>query len=230
MKNKEEIFKLLRESVEDEREAKIVEELVNKIELKMLPIEVVDEKHVKFSGVTYRKDKYDNRYYAKASLNRDIWRYYYGEIPNGVEVHHKDFNKDNNDIGNFQLLTKDEHSKIHHNANLKKIQCIICGKEFEGGNFFNNACYCSDECREIGRKNQAWRKNLITYICEYCDKEFKALKYNNYKYCSKECLNKSKERHEIKNCAYCGKFFEARIRDKRQYCSADCAHKARRKK
>ena len=227
MKNKEEIFKLLRESVEDEREAKIVEDLVNKIELKMLPIEVVDEKHVKFSGVTYCKDADDNRYYVKTSLTRNIWHYYYGEIPNGFEVHHKDFNKDNNDISNFQLLTKAEHTILHFEKRLKIFKCKVCGKEFEGVSFFNNNCYCSDKCREIGIKNQAWRKNLITYTCEYCGREFKALKYHNYKFCSQECINKSKERHEIKNCAFCGKKFEARVRDKRQFCSADCALKAR---
>ena len=48
MKNKEEIFKLLRESVEDEREKKVVEDLVKKIDFIMPEIEVIDENHLKF--------------------------------------------------------------------------------------------------------------------------------------------------------------------------------------
>jgi len=53
LKNKEEIFKLLRESVEDEREAKIVEDLVNKITFTMPPIEVVGEGRVKLDSFVY---------------------------------------------------------------------------------------------------------------------------------------------------------------------------------
>jgi len=56
LKNKEEIFKLLRESVEDEREAWIVEELVNKIEF-IMPLEIIDETHLKFDGITYCASK-----------------------------------------------------------------------------------------------------------------------------------------------------------------------------
>lgn len=35
------------------------------------------------------------------------------EIPLGFDVHHIDFNKDNNAIENLQLLTEEEHKKLH---------------------------------------------------------------------------------------------------------------------
>ena len=49
-------------------------------------------------------------------------------------VHHKDHNKKNNDISNLEVLTKDEHSRIHMYERGKyyvKLKCPWCGKEFE---------------------------------------------------------------------------------------------------
>ncbi len=46
-------------------------------------------------------------------LHRQVWTDANGAIPDGYDIHHKDHNKLNNDIGNLQLLTKAEHAELH---------------------------------------------------------------------------------------------------------------------
>ena len=36
-------------------------------------------------------------------MHRYVWRYYYGEIPDGYHIHHIDHNKANNDIHNLLI-------------------------------------------------------------------------------------------------------------------------------
>ena len=49
-------------------------------------------------------------------LHRLIFEDFYGKIPDGCHVHHKDNDKLNNCIMNLQLLTESEHHK-HHGGN-----------------------------------------------------------------------------------------------------------------
>ena len=49
-------------------------------------------------------------------LHRYIWERANGLIPPGYEIHHKDFNKANNDLSNLELLTESEHHKLHAEA------------------------------------------------------------------------------------------------------------------
>ncbi|MBE3092789.1 MAG: HNH endonuclease [Chloroflexi bacterium] len=47
--------------------------------------------------------------------HRMIWEKYYGTIPEGHIVHHKDENKLNNDISNLELKeNRSKHMKLHH--------------------------------------------------------------------------------------------------------------------
>jgi uncharacterized protein YbdZ (MbtH family) len=49
----------------------------------------------------------------EVKLHRVIWVEHNGPIPAGMEVHHKDENKEHNMIENYQLLTKAAHARIH---------------------------------------------------------------------------------------------------------------------
>ena len=58
-------------------------------------------------------------------LHRFVYESEYGEIPIGYEIHHKDGNKQNNNIENLVAIPKEEHEAIHgfkrkDFANLKK--------------------------------------------------------------------------------------------------------------
>lgn len=47
------------------------------------------------------------------TLHRLIFKKFYGYIPKGYVIHHKDGNKLNNCINNLQLLNKSEHDSYH---------------------------------------------------------------------------------------------------------------------
>ena len=43
------------------------------------------------------------------------WIKFYGEIPEGCVIHHKDFDRQNNSIENLEMMTKKAHDKLHWN-------------------------------------------------------------------------------------------------------------------
>lgn len=57
MKDKTELFKLLRESCETPQESFAVEEMIRKVEGKMPPIEIVNDTQKKFAGLKFYKKR-----------------------------------------------------------------------------------------------------------------------------------------------------------------------------
>lgn len=47
--------------------------------------------------------------------HRWVWMNVNGEIPQNLDIHHIDGNKDNNEIQNLELITRSEHQKKHWN-------------------------------------------------------------------------------------------------------------------
>lgn len=231
MKDKEKIFKLLRESCETPQESLAVEEMIRKLEGDMLPIETVSDTQKKCYGFTFYKNNH-GRWVGSIGMHRFVWAYFNGEIPGGYEIHHRDFNKENNDISNLELLTEAEHRKIHaeHKKNRAVPQnatfvCAFCGKEFKAVNRGNNT-YCSSQCRK--KANHAQDK--VERICLVCGKVFWSEKYKHARFCSKKCLGKTKENQEIKICPQCGEEFSARSTRNQKFCSRECYFKSKRKK
>ena len=199
MKDKEKLFAVLRSAVESPRESAIVEEFIQKIDHIMPPIETIDDTHKKFNGIVYRKDCKIGRYTTEIPLHRAVWHYFNGEIPSGCNIHHIDFDKNNDDISNLTMLTYSEHWKIHapingagHRTKMTTFVCDACGKEYEAVNTGNNR-YCSAYCRN---KYRSTVKNQGTFICQYCGKEFQAYKYNKSrvrKFCSVDCSHQYRQ-------------------------------------
>ena len=61
-----------------------------------------------------------------------VWESHYGKIPDGMQIHHKDFNKENNSIENLQLVTPVEHKRLHEGCKLVDDiwykPCKVCGE------------------------------------------------------------------------------------------------------
>ena len=177
-------------------------------------VEVIDDTHQKFNGAVYYKTKdgaYRRGFY---SIHRDVWRYYYGEIPEGYEIHHRDLNPANNDISNLQMLTRENHLKVHnkHLRLLKK--CPICSKVFRGKT--DDTVYCSNKCAAFARSKQ------VKKICPVCGKVFFGLEKR--KYCSKGCAGKVRRKPPIiKKCLFCGKEFEDFSFQGRKFCCLSCS-------
>ena len=230
MKDKEKIFKLLRESAETPQESLAVEEMIRKLEGDMLPIETVSDTQKKCYGFTFYKNNH-GRWVGSIGMHRFVWAYFNGEIPGGYEIHHRDFNKENNDISNLELLTEAEHRKIHaeHKKNRAVPQnatfvCAFCGKEFKAVNRGNNT-YCSSQCR----KKANYAQDKVERICLVCGKVFWSEKHRNARFCSRKCIGKANEKQEIRICPQCGKEFSTFAASVRKYCSMKCSRKSRKK-
>lgn len=62
-------------------------------------------------------------------LHKYIWEKYFGEIPQGCIIHHKDENKLNWDIDNLELLTRSEHLSKHRGVVRRKKHPMIAYKD-----------------------------------------------------------------------------------------------------
>lgn len=101
---------------------------------------------------------------GKKYLHREVIKKELGlteEDLKGLVIHHKDGNKDNNDITNLEIITQSEHAIRHKddyatNLTLGRIagwsmskeyikKCEECGAKFKGN--APNAKYCSDACK-----------------------------------------------------------------------------------
>lgn len=65
-------------------------------------------------------------------LHRLVWMVANGEVPDGMEVNHKDGNKHNNRLSNLELITRSDNVK-HALRTLGKKFGFLSGKPFEKG-------------------------------------------------------------------------------------------------
>ena len=195
-------------------------------------VEIISEKAQKFVGVTFYRGTNSNYFRTNLSLHQLMWRYCVGEIPKGYDIHHKDLNALNNDISNFQMLTKAQHIRLHKKQQIEQPQtfiCKICGKDFLAVKSEKNY-FCSEKCRSADKRKRRQEER----ICIICGQKFSTVKSNKTQTCSPKCANKlrwqsrknkpSKKKAYEKICSYCGKNFSVdRAHRQVQCCSAHCA-------
>jgi HNH endonuclease len=93
---------------------------------------------------------YLHRHVASIMLGRWI-------LPSEV-VHHKDFDKLNNNPNNLEILTQEQHSKLHNQS--LRVSCINCLALFIPHN--NNSKFCSQKCYKSSLvKNKEITKELL---------------------------------------------------------------------
>lgn len=188
-------------------------------------VEVIDDKHQRFNDVTYHKDK--TGHYIKGSyLHRVVFQYYYDEMPSPLvyDIHHVDWNPDNNQPSNLQKLTRSEHHAIHSVKHGKYVRtkqvCLNCGATFSAKTPDN--VYCSRDCYTEATK-------IAGKICPVCGKTFIPTQPTTC--CSKSCAAKLRLQNtdaEEKTCPICGTKFVP-ISKQTLYCSQECYKKAQQK-
>jgi len=70
-----------------------------------------------YKGFIYKKNRgyyYRNVETKLTRQHREVYEDFYGEIPAGFVVHHKDGNKANNDPENLVLMKRGSHSALHN--------------------------------------------------------------------------------------------------------------------
>lgn len=183
----------------------------------------------KYFGKKFWKDR--KGYWVNSMpihAQRWVWINHHGAIPEGLDVHHKDGNKDNNEIENLELLNRSEHLKRH----------------WQEGRFdLEQRRKQLSEARQWlktteGRKNQskdalkAWKKREpLIKVCLNCGQTFKAF-FDRAKFCSPPCNYqfrrmksgnpvKNPRKKTKKNCIRCKKSFMAAM-PYACYCSTRC--------
>lgn len=156
-----------------------------------------------------------------------VWEYHNGKLPAGYCLHHIDGDKGNNTLDNLQMLTVQEHSKLHaqeadHTAFIEK----------------SKQWHQTKEARSISRENgfaSASRWPTRQYTCDYCGATFTVKSpRTDYRFCSNQCKSAWRRQSGVDNehrtCVVCGGDFVVNRYSKTLCCSRGCAASFRKSK
>ena len=193
-----ELVKMLNSGLIDEEQQTAISEMVNNVTSTNDNPRVTysdDMKNAYFNGRRFRRQT--TGYYARnVFLHIEVAEYYTGiQIPEGYEVHHKtqdadgNYDKTKNNIEDLQILTKQEHFKMHkkqYHGSIIEYVCANCGKKFKAFYKYNRK-YCSIQCRDEHKHKMTHKE----FICQYCGKKFTAWHTRKRKFCSRKCYRLS---------------------------------------
>lgn len=109
----------------------------------------------------YRRvwDTNEKRYRLEHNI---IWEQHYGKIPKGMHIHHRDFNKLNNDISNLVLVDYLTHKRIHSGCIIKNgvwwKPCCKCGELKPITEFYKRTSGVSPWCKTCCKENATLNK------------------------------------------------------------------------
>lgn len=188
-------------------------------------------------GYKFRKDTKSGYYLSTKKIGSSrkrlhiyMWEKYHGSIPKGMEINHIDENKDNNEIGNLECLTRSEHLAYHKKRDYER----MVPKWKKNLNDFARpkaaAWHKSKEGREAISRSHRGIKYRKRYIkrCINCGKVYRAA-FNRSKFCSPVCqaaYRRKQGKDKIqRDCVICGKTFWINKYSKKDTCSKECNSK-----
>ena len=200
------------------------------------------EETIEFNGKVF--ERVEQGYYRRFKedrsgvgyLHREIYEFYSGKtIPDGFHVHHKDFDKSNNDFSNLECIEEAKHMSLHsklyhkeHKEECKKHLDEIRPLTVEWHGSAEGYKWHSEHAKRVF--NSLHEKD---FICEVCGKLFKSTQ-NRSRFCSNNCKSKFRRDSKVDNvkrrCHYCGNTFEIDKYSKTICCTKNCAGKFRRRK
>ena len=199
---------------------------------------------VVLDGVKYTKDSTTGYYLGSRShpttgkrerLHRAVWMKHYGVIPKGYEIHHKDEDKDNNDINNLEALKMVDHKSIHSNKEFHKERMRVRAAKNQP---LAAEWHSTSEGKLWHKKHfyEQWDKwESKESNCLNCGNEFSAkVTHNQTKFCSNKCKSTWRRKQGLDNesrvCVICEKEFQVNKYSKTKTCSRQCAGKLRSKR
>lgn len=197
-----------------------------------------DRKTAFFDGYKFRRDAKTGYYLAtkptyngkRERLHVYVWRYFKGPVKEGYHVHHKDENKDHNDIDNLTCIFGETHVKYHI------LKYSVNHREELAENLAKRArpkaseWHKSEAGRAWHRENAfpVWKMEETEHICEYCGKKYMTRDTGHNKFCSNNCKaaarRKSGVDNETRKCVVCGKEFVTNKYSVQRTCSRRCGH------
>jgi hypothetical protein len=157
-----------------------------------------------------------------------MWFDAYGEIPKGMQVHHKDHNAFNNSLDNFELVDRSEHARAHAKDRLKKdpehlkkfhAKGIIAAAQWHGSPEGIEWHKAHSKRFEFGKFNFG-NKN-----CEQCGKEF-IVKQAGARFCHNNCKSAHRRANNPdlvkRKCEQCNQEFETFKYNQRRFCTRKC--------
>ena len=183
----------------------------------------------KYFGKTFWKQK-DGYWVNNMPIHaqRWVWINYHAAIPQGMDIHHKDGDKSNNEIDNLEMLNRSDHLKRHwangtFDVEQRRKQLGEARKWLK-----------TPEGRIRQKKDalESWEKRKpIKKICAHCANEFCAF-YERAKFCSDPCTYQFRRKNSAnpiqnprkkteKICIKCEKKFMAAM-PYALYCSTRC--------
>jgi hypothetical protein len=175
----------------------------------------------------FRPNKGDYRK-GVSLLHREVWKHHYGEIPKGMNVHHKDENPLNNDISNLELLTISAHRRQHpfkdpdkQAAHLSRIRGLASEWHgtSEGSEVHSRASKRGWEDRKKKPKKEG--------VCSECSSVFYSFNPTAV-VCGRACYDVRMARlsigYEERKCQ-CGKSFQIQSWKKKRFCGRPCFFK-----
>lgn len=190
-----------------------------------------------FEGRKYRRDK-KTGYYLNSTirkrLHRAVWESYYGVIPKGCHIHHKDEDKGNNEIENLELLSGSSHATMHGLERAALCYEDMCRNLRENAIPQASKWHKSPEGKawhsEHAKQSCANAKER-NYTCLYCGRRFTTFSFAIAKFCSNKCKSAYRRKEGVdnveKHCIVCGNPFTANRYCGTRTCSRRCADIAR---
>lgn len=74
------------------------------------------------AGYGYKRCCLDRRKKLFKQVHILVYETFVGSIPTGYEIHHKNFNPSDNRLENLELLSREEHQKLHLKDKYKKVR------------------------------------------------------------------------------------------------------------
>ena len=174
----------------------------------------------------YRNDR------VRTRLHRYLYEKEYGELPDEVDVHHIDHDKNNNTLENLMAIDRSEHQRLH-GALLTEEQ-----RQWLRDNLETNArpaaCvwHGSEEGRKWHIKHYEQMKDVLherkPFKCKHCGEQFYSIRPG---YCSNNCKSAYRREMGFDNitlvCPICGETYETNKYQLAETCSRSCANRLR---
>ena len=202
-----------------------------------------DRKFAYFNNVKYIRDEKTKYYLSTTKVNnkrirlhRAVYIFYKGEIQKGYQIHHKDHDKNNNEVENLVLIKNGKHQSLHGEENSNNEEWLKWARNNLEKNVRPKASewHGSKEGIEWHRKHyekhcrEKFSKKILKK-CKFCSNEYLGPDRSNDKFCSNKCKSawrrKSGIDNETKICEYCKKEFTVNKYYKQKLCSKSCSNR-----